>query len=324
VAGPAARVLPPSGRAAMADLDDKLDANLVLALHALLQTRSVSRAAVRMGVRQPAMSHALKRLRERLDDPLLVRGDGRLMQLTPRALELADLAQQGVEAIARVFTAPAPFDPATCTRCFRLASSDAVSVSLLPGLLGRLAREAPGVDLELPVTSPDVAVALDEARLDFAIGRWDVAPLGLRRRRMYRERLVSVVRADHPRVGETLDLPTFLALPHMLVAPRGTARGVVDEALARLGHQRRIAVMVQSFVAAMIVVASTDLVLTLPQRTVERLRGQLPVRVLPPPFDLPSFELHMVWHERNHHDPAHRWLRGLVATVLQDADDDEA
>jgi len=305
----------------MSDPDDKLDANLVLALHALLRERSVSRAAARMGLGQPAMSHALKRLRERFDDPLLVRGDGRLMQLTPRAVELADLAQQGVESIARVFAAPAAFDPVTCVRRFRVASSDAMNVNLLPGLLARLAHEAPGVDLELPITGPSVATALEEGRLDLAIGRWDLAPMGLRRRRLYRERLVCVVRAEHPRVGETLDLATYLALPHVLVAPRGTPHGVVDDALARLGHQRRIAVVLQSFVAAMIIVASSDLVLTLPQRLVQRLQGQLVLRVLAPPIDLDSFELHLVWHERDHYDPAHRWLRGLVVSVLQTDDD---
>ena len=306
----------------MPDLDDKLDANLVLALHALLRERSVSRAAARMGLGQPAMSHALKRLRERFDDPLLVRGDGRLMQLTPRALELADLAQQGVEAIGRVFAAPAQFDPATCVRRFRMACSDAQNVSLLPGLLARLAQEAPGVDLELPITGPSVPTALEEGRLDLAIGRWDLAPMGLRRRRLYRERLVCVVRADHPRVGETLDLATYLALPHMLVAPRGTPHGVVDDALARLGHERRIAVVLQSFVAAMIIASGSDLVITLPSRLVEQLQGQLALRVLAPPLELPPFELHLVWHERDHYDPAHRWLRGLVASVLQT--DDEA
>lgn len=305
----------------MADLDDKLDANLVLALHALLRERSVSRAAARMGLGQPAMSHALKRLRERLDDPLLVRGDGRLMQLTPRAVELADLAEQGVEAIARVFAPPAKFDPATCSRRFRVAASDAMIVNVLPGLLARLAQEAPGVDLELPTTGPSVAAALEEGRLDLAIGRWDLAPLGLRRRMLYRERLVSVVRADHPRVGEALDLTTYLALSHILVAPRGTPHGVVDTALGELGHQRRIAVVLHSFVAAMIVTAASDLVLTLPRRVAEQLRGRLALRLLPPPLALDPFELHLVWHERDHHDPAHRWLRGLVASVLQ-ADDD--
>lgn len=137
---------------------------------------------------------------------------------------------------------------------------------------------------------------------------------------LYREQLVSVVRADHPQVGEALDLGTYLALSHILVAPRGTPRGVVDVALAELGHARRIAVVLQSFVGAMIVTAASDLVLTLPLRLVERLEGQLALRMLPPPLELPMFEMHMVWHERDHYDPAHRWLRGLVASVLQSSD----
>ena len=305
----------------MPDLDDKLDANLVLALHALLRERSVSRAAARMGLGQPAMSHALKRLRERFDDPLLVRGDGRLMQLTPRAVELADLAQQGVEAIERVFTAPAPFDPVTCTRRFRMATSDATNVNLLPALLARLAREAPAVDLELPVSGPSVASALEEGRLDLGIGRWDLAPMDLRRRTLYRDRLVTVVRADHPKVGAELDLATYVALPHVLVAPRGSPRGVVDDALAQLGHQRRIAVVMQSFVAAMFVASTSDLLLTLPMRVALELQRPFSLRVLTPPLPLAEIELHLVWHERDHYDPAHRWLRGLVASVLQSDDD---
>jgi DNA-binding transcriptional LysR family regulator len=305
----------------MPDLDDKLDANLVLALHALLHERSVSRAAARVGLGQPAMSHALKRLRERFDDPLLVRGDGRLMQLTPRAVELADLAQQGAEAIERVFAAPAPFDPATCTRRFRVATSDATNVNLLPQLLARLAQQAPLVDLELPVSGPGVAAALEEGRLDLGVGRWDLAPLGLRRRTLHHDRLVTVARADHPRVGRSLDLATYVALPHILVAPRGSPRGVVDEALTRLGHQRRIAVVMQSFVAAMFVASKTDLLVTLPRRVVLELERPLAVRVLEPPLPLPPLELHLVWHERDHYDPAHRWLRGLVASVMQGDDE---
>ncbi len=305
----------------MPDQDDKLDANLVLALHVLLHERSVSRAAARMGLGQPAMSHALKRLRERFDDPLLVRGDGRLMQLTPRAVELADLAQLGAEAIERVFAAPAPFDPATCTRRFRVATSDATNVNLLPERLARLAREAPLVDLELPVSGPSVAVALEEGRLDLGIGRWDLAPLDLRRRTLHRDRLVTVVRAEHPRVGDELDLATYLALPHVLVAPRGSPRGVVDDALGQLGHQRRIAVVMQSFVAAMFVASTSDLLVTLPLRVALKLQRQLSLRLLTPPLPLPVIELHLVWHERDHYDPAHRWLRGLVASVLQSDDD---
>lgn len=304
--------------------DDKLDANLVLALHSLLEERSVSRAATRQGVGQPAMSHALKRLRERFDDPLLVRGGGRRMQLTPRAVELAELAQQGAEAVARVFEPPAAFDPSTAERRFRIAASDAMSMMLLPSLLSLLREEAPRVDLELPAVGPDVDVALEEGRLDLALGRFDRARLGLRRRRLYREQLLCMVRADHPQVGQALDGATYVALQHILVAPRGSTLGVVDTALAEQGQQRRVAVVLPSFVAAAMVVASSDLVLTVPRRVGSWLRERVPVRVLPAPVSLPEYEVIALWHERDHQDAAHRWLRGAVTWALELAEPADA
>ncbi|MCA9709613.1 MAG: LysR family transcriptional regulator [Myxococcales bacterium] len=308
----------------MASDDDKLDANLVLALHALLEERSVTRAAARQGVGQPAMSHALKRLRERFDDPLLVRGDGRRLQLTPRALELADLARQGVEAVARVFEAPATFDPTTADRRFVLATSDAMSVMLVPPLLDLLQREAPGVDLELRPIGPDVEVALDEGRLDLALGRFDHARLGLRRRRLYRETLVCAIRADHPEVGASLELATYTALGHLLVAPRGSREGVVDVALAQRGARRRVAVVLPTFVAAALIVARSDLVLTLPCRVARWLREQVAIRVLPAPLPLPEYEVLQLWHERDQHDPSHRWLRGAITRALEAAGPSES
>lgn len=297
--------------------DDKLDANLVLALHALLEERSVSRAAQRTGVRQPAMSHALKRLRERFDDPLLVRGGGRRMQLTPRAQELIDLAAQGVAAVARVFAPPAQFEPARAQRRFRIAATDAMDMLLLPPLLALLQREAPGIDLELPAARADVDAALEEGRIDLALGRFRDAGIGLRRRRLYLEHLVCVVRADHPRVPDALDAELYAALDHALVSPRGTREGVVDEALAARGLRRRVAVVLPSFIAAVAIVADSDLVLTVPSCIAHHLRPRLQVRMLPLPLELPEYEVLQLWHERDHHDPGHRWLRGAVARALR-------
>ncbi|MEM9461877.1 MAG: LysR family transcriptional regulator [Myxococcota bacterium] len=304
----------------MAPQRSRLDANLVLALHALLEARGVSRAAERLGMGQPAMSHALKRLRAHFGDDLLVRGDGRHMQLTPRARELADLARQGVEAVERVFDAPPPFDPSSARRDFRVAASDGMDVILLSRLLPLLSEQAPGIDLQLPGVGAEVMVALDEGRVDLVLGHVREPPIDLRRRRMYWDRMLCVVRRDHPEVGDPLGLETYLALRHLLVAPQGSRRGEVDAVLDRLGRSRRVAVVLPSLLAALTLIAECDLVLTLPGRLARAFASRLPIRVLEPPIELTPYEVVQLWHERDHQDPAHQWLRGALSQALEPVD----
>ena len=222
-----------------------IDLNQLVALDALLAEESITRAARRVGLSQPAMSHTLARLRGVFGDPLLVRA-GRRMMLTPRALELAEPLAQALAGLERAIGRPDPFDPRLARRVVRVAAMDFVQLVLLPPLCAALLREAPGVEVVAvpPPEPPDRALV--EGELDLAIGLARDAP-GLRQRELLRERFVCVVRKGHPGVGRELTVRRFARLSHALVSPRGLAVGAVDAALAKRGLTRRVVVTLPSF-----------------------------------------------------------------------------
>ena len=300
---------------------ESIDLNLLVALRALLAERHVTRAAARVGLSQPAMSHALSRLRELLGDALLVRTPSG-MQPTARAEAMAVPLEQALEDIGRVLASPAPFEPARSTRMFRIATNDYMELVLFPRLLARLWRDAPGVDVRVRNIGSRANEELAGARIDLAMGV--VAqfgdphpPPGIRLQRLVSDRFVCVVRDGHPTVKKRLSLDEFVALPHALVAPRGESGSIVDTALARLGKKRRVAIEVPHFLVAPHVVRETDVVLTLAARVANSLGPLLGLRQLAPPIELDGFSMSMVWHERQHADPAHVWLRGLIGAVAK-------
>lgn len=297
-----------------------LDLNLLVALRALLAERHVTRAAARVGLSQPAMSHALARLRELLGDPLLVRTPSG-MRPTARAEAMAGPLDRALEDLSRVLASPAPFEPSRSTRKFRIATSDYIELVLLPRLLARIWSEAPGVDVRVTSHTGDAGEALAEARVDLAIGPFGEfgsdEPQGLRLQRILADRFVCVVREDHPVVKKRLSLDDFVSLPHALVSPRGVTGSVVDTALASLGKKRRVAIEIPHFLVAPHVVRETDVVLTLAQRVAQALTPLLGLRQVAPPLELPGFSMSMVWHDRQHDDPAHTWLRRMIAAVAK-------
>jgi DNA-binding transcriptional LysR family regulator len=304
----------------------ELDLNLLVALRALLLERHVTRAAARIGLTQPAMSHALGRLRTQLSDPLLVRTASG-MQLTPRASELAPSLDRVLEDLSKLLVKPEAFDPARSTHTFRIATSDYVELVLLPKLLERLWRLAPNVNVRLKNLAKRGLEDLDEGVVDFVLGpslraggsRGGREPRGFFGQKVISERFVCVVREDHPAVGKRLTLETFLDLPHALVTPRGDLRGIVDTALAKLGRRRRIAIDVPHFLVAPFFVERTDLVLTVAERVARALSSSIRLKILPPPseLNLPGFDIALYWHERHRADPAHVWLRSLIASVAK-------
>lgn len=300
-----------------------LDLNLLVALRALLAERHVTRAAARVGLSQPAMSHALARLREVLGDPLLVRTPAG-MQPTARAEAMAGPLELALEDLSRVLASPRPFDPATSTHKFRIATNDYIELVLLPRLLARIWEEAPGVDVRVTNLAGEASEDLAEGRVDVVIGMVGQLgapslPPGLRFQRVVADRFVCVVREGHPVTKKRLTLDEFVSLSHALVSPRGATGSVVDTALEALGRKRRVAVEVPHFLVAPHVVRETDVVLTLAQRVAEKLAPLLGLRRIAPPLELPGFTMSMVWHERHHLAPAHVWLRGVIAEVAKEA-----
>jgi DNA-binding transcriptional LysR family regulator len=292
------------------------DLNLLVALDALLTERSVTRAAARIGITQSAASHALSRLRRLTGDELLVRGrDG--MVPTLRADAMRAPLRRALDDITGTLSPARAFDPKTARLRAFIGASDYAELVLLPGIMARLMREAPGVELRVLVPGHDPASELAAGKLDFVIMLLPPgdAGQGIRGRRLFSDRFVCITRRGHPLAKtKTLSLSSFARAAHALISPWGMEGGYVDDALARLGLQRKVAVAVPHFLVAPHIVASSDLLLTVAERVADVVAGPLGLVVLAPPqeLDLTGFTLSILWHERTHEDPARRWLREVI------------
>ena len=293
-----------------------LDLNLLLTLDVLLDIRSVTGTAERVGVTQSAVSHRLARLRDFFGDPLLVAA-GDDFVLTPRAEALRDPLRLVLTELRNVVVAPSEIDPERVEQSFVLAVADLAEVSLLPPLLEHLARVAPRVSVRTRGRSMATGQALAERKIDFAVapGEGSIPGVsldqtrGVRQRRLVTDGFSVLARRDHPRLRGRLTRKRYLAESHVLVAPQGGPGGIADVVLARQGEHRHIAAQVASFLSAPFLVQTTDYLLTCPTSLAEAMARPLGLRVFKPPIDLPPTKLFLFWHERMHHDPGHRWFR---------------
>lgn len=293
------------------------DLNLLVVLDALLDERSVTRAAARLGMSQPAASRALARLRAQFADPLLVDGPGGYL-LSARAEAIRPALAAVLDGVTGMLR-DAPFDPATATGRIRLLMPDLQATVLMPGLLARLAAEAPGLDLEIAPVGPDPLRALEDKAADAIVGLIEDAPPGIHRRRLYEEGLVTLMRAGHPMAGQPLTLEGYLALGHIVVGIAGPGRPPVDEALTRMGLQRRTRMRVPNFLVALELAARTDLVVTLPETLRQVGPGMDRFQAADPPLPLPRFAMSLAWHARDQNAPRHVWLRQAVVAATASA-----
>jgi len=287
--------------------------NLLLALDGLLRHRSVTAAAKRVRVTPSAMSHSLSELRHLLGDPLLVRS-GRGMVLTPRAEALVSPLHTLLMDAERLLGSGATFDPATTARRFVIAATDFLATLLMPALLDAAAREAPGTSLEIvPSSRRGNAWLLETGDVDLAIGAIvDEAP-GIRRMDLFTDGFACAARKGHPSIDGALDLDSYVETPHLLITlGDDTGPTWVDQALTKLGRKRHVAARVRYFMAAPLIVARSDLLLTGPSMLIRYFAELVPLQVLRPPIDLPTYPEEAYWHQRFDKDPAHMWLRDLV------------
>lgn len=296
-----------------------LDLNLLVALHALLDTANVTQAAQRIGISQSAMSHTLRRLREMFGDPLLVRGRNGMV-LTPRAEEIQKPLFTSLVELQRIIRRSQTFDPAVSTREFVIAATDFLQLLFLPQLTFVISREAPGLQLRIrTIPVRQYPAILESGEVDLLIGSTLLpeAP-GIMRREVGRERMVCVTRRGHPRIGDELSLELYTSLSHILISPAGgSGPGLVDMELAKLGKQRRVAVYLASFLIAPWVVASSDYILTAPQRVVEAYREMLNLQIHELPIELAPLPITVLWHEKSHLDPAKQWMREAIARAFR-------
>jgi DNA-binding transcriptional LysR family regulator len=303
-----------------------LDLNLLRVFDAVMTEQNLTRAASHLAMTQPAVSNALKRLRDALGDELLIR-TAHGVKPTPRAELLWPTIRRTLSELEEA-VAPTSFDVSKAQATFRMAMADATAVLWLPSLVRSIESEAPGLNVRMvPLTTREPRPMLLRGDIDLAIGFFPgvVAQLAggpdtpIRHERMYSGQYVCVMRKDHPLADAVLTVDAYCAANHLLVSFSGRAHGLTDEALAQLNRERRILLTVNQFFTAGRVVANSDLITVLPRHLIAStgMTGALISKELP--FKLPDVHVDMLWHERDARSPAHKWLREHLSAMTGDA-----
>lgn len=292
----------------------KPDLNLLITLDVLLAEGNVARAAQRLRLSPSAMSRALARLRETTGDPLLVRA-GRGLVPTPRALELRERVSQLVQDTEAVLRPAETPNLRLLARTFVLRTSDGFVENFGPGLIARVAEEAPGVRLHFvqKLDNKDSALLRDgTVDLETGVVRDTLGP-EVRVQALFSDRFMGVVRMGHDLSQGEITPARYSAGRHIYVSRRGDDKGPMDEALSSLGLERQIVTIVNGFSTALALARASDLIASVPERHTGNLRSGL--HSFPLPVPTPVFTVSLLWHPRMHADPAHRWLRGLVQEI---------
>ncbi len=302
-------------------LFDKIDLHLIRVLHTVLTERSVSRAAIRLGMYQPAVSAALKKLRGLSGDPLLVRS-GAGMVPTDAGVRMIEPSASILRAAESLFSDARGFEPATARQTFRIAASDYLDPLFLPQLVARIKQQAPHCLIEIhPLSAEsDYRTRLAQGEVDVVIGNWPTPPDDLHLGRLFGDEVVCMVARDHPAVRRDSkgdwDVASWLAAEHIAPTPTHPgARGVIDDHLDSLGLQRNITARCPHFGLIPSMVASSLLVLTTGRQYCERYADKLPVKILKCPIEFPRMMYYQLWHERTHASTSAKWLRECVRSV---------
>lgn len=303
---------------------NRFDLNLLIALDALLHEKNVTRAAERVYVSQPAMSAALQKLRDYFDDPLLVRV-GRDMELTPRGLSLVEPVREALLRIQATLGTQPTFDPATVRRVFTVIVTDEAAPSLVPAVLKRIARDAPGIQCHLEQISQtsltrleygdaDLCLCLDLPRL-YGLRAF---PDTFRTIELRPVRWVCAVCRDHPAVSEELTLDQYRSLLHVFARPNGHT-APIEELVRRLVNlDLDVRATAQSLLELPFMLPGTPLAATIPERVANLVAPVVPLKTFALPFDTLDAHEVLLWHKRNEPDPGHGWLRALFAEVARE------
>jgi len=295
----------------------KYDLNLLPVFLALMEERSVTRAANRLGITQPALSNSLNRLRDMLKDPLFIR-ERYGIRPTQLAEEIAPTIEAALAQLDELIVHQQDFEPASAERLFLIAPNSYVELVLMPPLVARLRELAPGIKLRLTPFGNDLAdTGVSSGTTAMVLGRIIDPPDNLVVQHLMDDGLACVVRRDHPDVGDSLSRDLYESLKHVNVLPPGRIRAGVFQALGQQNLKREVAVSVTHFLAVPEMIAVTDYCATLPRLICRSLERDPRLKVIPAPVDLGTFPVEMAWHVRYRHDPAHRWLRSLVSDLAK-------
>lgn len=297
------------------------DVKLLRAFTVFMRERSVSRAGEAMNLSQPAATHTLNRLRQLLNDPLLLRSRGRMVP-TERALEIEPAVLALIEDYDRLTQPSLAFDPKLSRRTFHVSAPEFAERVVVPGLLRRLRQLAPGVRLEVHAPAGERAFELMErGELDMRIA-WLIPPpvTSLRSVRLFNDRLICVADRRHRALKDGITMALFISLPHVRTVgySQTTTGRAIDSAIARRGRKVVPAQVVQTFSTMLRSIQGTDLVAIIPRLLLDDFEGRHLLRVHEPPLALPLVRYAAYWHERNQNDPGHRWFRGVMADVSRE------
>jgi DNA-binding transcriptional LysR family regulator len=295
-----------------------VDANLLAALDALLCEKNVTRAAKRLGIGQPALSHSLARLRIHFNDELLVLKGG-IYHLTDKAEKLSGAVQDAIRALSMVFDEPTGFDAATASSRFVVACSDLLGLLIIPELLTTVQKDASHVRIEVRAVSLTSGVSVLDGGVDLALGIFEDVPPSINQQFLYDDVPVCVVRANHERVGKKLTLEAYCELPHLEIAGTCDAPTTlhIERALATMGRQRRVTLRMPYYLLALRVLERSDHVATVASSGARVLAQMAALRTLPPPIELPPHQFSQIWRNAQNDDQAHLWLRGHIARICR-------
>jgi len=307
---------------------NKMDLNLLVYLDVLLREKNVTRAANQLNITQPAMSNGLKRLRDLLNDPILVRtSDG--MVPTERARELAPIVRGVLLTLEETLQPNKDFEPLHSQRVFRIMASDYAASTLIPALLKKMRVQAPHTSLDIMTPSDVTFHDVENGKVDMAINRFDQLPQSFHQKTVWRDSFSCLINAQNP-VLKNFNLDSYLKAQHIWVSKTGFGVGVgmdpkdvqklgwVDEALAKLGKQRSISVFTRNYHVAMHLAVGIDLIATLPSRAAKLYENDTTMAIMDPPFAIPSIELKMIWSPLQHQDASHIWFRRLIAETAEE------
>jgi DNA-binding transcriptional LysR family regulator len=292
-----------------------IDLKLLAVVTELHKTRSVSQTAENLDLSQSAISMSLAKLRKLFNDPLFVRTSSG-MSPTPHAVELIGLLKNAEDLLQSALDLHVVFDPMRSERVFNLYSSDIAQVTLMPRLMQRLKSIAPNVGIDLRRLSEATPKQLESGEADLAVGY--ILPLGAGfcQQRLFKERFVCVARKDHPRIGDTISTEEFQDETHLAITTCGTGHGVVEKTLEAKSIRRRVGLTVPSFLGIASIITTLDYLAVLPEQLARHLARPGNIKVLPLPFNLPSYYIMQHWHERYTQDPASKWFRSMVANLF--------
>ncbi len=303
------------------------DLNLLKVLDALLQEKTTVRAGERLGLSQPAVSAALRRLRVSLGDELFFR-QGQKMEPTAFARSLEEPLRDHLEQLTTLLQGPQSFDPGTSTARFKISGSDFFAEMLMPDLASRLSVLAPGMKIHLVDLVPDNYVdTLEDYMVDLALVPDLPTPDWVHSRPLFRSTFSVIARKDHPRLkraglapGDTLPIDLFCDLGHVLFSPEGNSRAMGDEALEKVGRERRVVMTLPVFSGVYRAVAGSDLIALLPTQLAYQIAPTTGLEVFQPPMRVSAAEIIMIWNRRSSADPAHAWLRDQIAQLMEALD----